>query len=561
MASRALFSMIGLATALVLGGCGSSADDADSSEGAVQAASDLKLCAAVRGNGESILTHFASLSRIVDHYGRVDGMAGGSSGSITTFVYESILRSPSVHQCGDARCSADAEAGRIALELKSVQGYAEAVGDSAEGASVKGLFVALQKLKAEYDAKGITNLGPGDTALAAKRLLEVLSIPEVKEIVNPEAIAMLKDVLHLSFAVSEIKTSIEQLGAFSVDDNRLFFRTGVLNWAALAELFGRAGDFYAGYGPVDEAGKSAWLDACAESTRDMPWDDAAKVAMPDGGTCGEGLNKLVTDFRAKVRGAAAGSYHSRVDDTVGDPKSPLKKLVSTSVLEGNAVTQYETARAAYAKGQYPTGNVPFAPSFDDVHFGYWGNPSDLARVKSNPKGFTDLKTQKMSALGDVKWREILAASPAEPGLSRFVKLSDGRYSAGGWSDLAPSLALSNLGCEHVVYVTRTGDESGFAAKIAKNVGMSEADWKDLYDLSNPDSGYSRSVANADAVWCTRWNDFTDSQMSAEVLDAFNSPLETRRGFLSPLRPYDAVTEKTNRAGCTPGVSGGATYPQ
>src|SRR5512141_842017 len=87
---------------IVLGACSSpKEEDGAADEGAVIQQSDApKLCAAVRGNGESILTHFASLSRIVEHYGVVDGMAGGSSGSITTFTYESILKNPAMQRCG-----------------------------------------------------------------------------------------------------------------------------------------------------------------------------------------------------------------------------------------------------------------------------------------------------------------------------------------------------------------------------------------------------------------------------------------------------------------------------
>jgi hypothetical protein len=123
--------------------------------------------------------------------------------------------------------------------------------------------------------------------------------------------------------------------------------------------------------------------------------------------------------------------------------------------------------------------------------------------------------------------------------------------------------LKNLGCEHVVYVTREGDESGFATKIAKNAGMSESDWKNLYDLSNPTSGYARSVAAADGVWCTNWNGFTDAQMSAEVLDAFSAPFETRASFANVrvLHPYAGTTSKSGKAGCTPGVSAGAVFPR
>jgi len=123
--------------------------------------------------------------------------------------------------------------------------------------------------------------------------------------------------------------------------------------------------------------------------------------------------------------------------------------------------------------------------------------------------------------------------------------------------------LKNLGCEQVVLVTREGDESGFATKIAKHAGMAEGDWKNLYDLSNDQSSYSRSVASADGVWCTNWNAFTDAQMSAMVLDAFNAPLEARASFANArvLRPYSGVTERTGKAGCTPGIGGGATFPR
>src|SRR3954467_4513799 len=132
---RSSFRPAGLLIAIAsvaLAACSSAPEeDAAADEGAVIGRSDApKLCAAVRGNGESILTHFASLAHIVEHYGLVTGMAGGSSGSISTFTYESILESSSVHTCGDARCSEDATAARVALALKSLQGYADAVGDS-----------------------------------------------------------------------------------------------------------------------------------------------------------------------------------------------------------------------------------------------------------------------------------------------------------------------------------------------------------------------------------------------------------------------------------------------
>jgi hypothetical protein len=547
---------------LSLVACASPGDGGDGGDaaGAQSSAAGLRLCAALRGNGELILTHFASLSRLVEQYGVIEGMAGGSSGSITTFAYESILMHEAMGTCGGRRCSEDTKAARVALALKSVQGYADVVAGSPEAVAVQGVADVVGRIKAGYDAKGIDALAPDQAAEAAVRLRDVLSVPELRDLVNPEVFALLGDQEHLAFNVAELKTSISQLGAFKVDDNRLFFRAAVLNWPALAKLFGRVGDFYAGYGPSDRSGMGAWLDACAVPTRGLPWAEAANVPLAGGGTCGEAFGKLLTAFRGKVRGGAR--YASRIDDQVGASGSPLRKLVTTAVLEGSAKAAYEQALSSYVTGAYEAGSVPFAPPFDDVKFGYWGSASDLAKLGSNSKALEDLKTQKMTALGDASWRTILAASPAEPGLSRFVKLPDGRWSAGGWSDLAPTLALENLGCDNVVYVTREGDESKFAVAIAKHAGMSAAAWRDLYDLSNPASSYARSVAAADAVWCTKWNDFGVTTMPAAVLDAYAAPLEMRVGFadVKPLRSYANATPRVSRVGCTPGLAGDASYP-
>jgi hypothetical protein len=143
-----------------------------------------------------------------------------------------------------------------------------------------------------------------------------------------------------------------------------------------------------------------------------------------------------------------------------------------------------------------------------------------------------------------------------------VKLPDGRISGGGWSDLAPTLALKNLGCKRVVYVTRRGDESQFAAKIAKHLGMSERAWRELYDLSNGDSAFSRSVAQADGVWCTDWNAFDGKQQRELAADGYAAPLEAHAGWqgLRAITPYAKESAALGFAGCTPGVSGGATYP-
>ena len=78
-----------------------------------------KFCAAMRGNGTHVISHFGSLARIVEDYGVIDGMAGGSSGSISSFFYESILLNPTVESLtGESKQAA------IRLMLKSMVGSA-----------------------------------------------------------------------------------------------------------------------------------------------------------------------------------------------------------------------------------------------------------------------------------------------------------------------------------------------------------------------------------------------------------------------------------------------------
>jgi hypothetical protein len=226
-------------------------------------------------------------------------------------------------------------------------------------------------------------------------------------------------------------------------------------------------------------------------------------------------------------------------------------LISTSVLTGATAQQWRDARALYnAASEYD-----FRVNFDDVRFGYWGRAEDLGRVEANPLGFEDAKTSRFLALGEATWREVLTFSPAEPGLARAQEMTGDLVSAGGWSDLHPVLALENMGCEEVVYVTRTGDESKFARGVATLLGLTAQQHSDLYDLDNADSSFAISVERANGTWCTNWNDFSASQIEQIYDDGFNAPLETSDAFFTQAeRPYDRTLEDIGKRGCTPGAA-------
>lgn len=496
-----------------------------------------QLCAAVRGNGQLITAHFASLARITEHYGLIDAAAGGSSGSITIFMTESIRKNPNIWSCGGYDCTESETSARAALLLKSFPGYLQHLATTKEAAA----FLQLQPLVAKLQASGAEGLLDTDVEAARRAVLDVLESQDLRELINPEIIQLVEQSPDPEFHIRDILESAKKLGNFSVDSDLIFIRPGLISFESVADKLGRAGSFYAGYGPADNERMNAWLDACAEPGRGKTWFEVA--ALPAGtSTCGAELNDMIGDYRTKF--LADPSIHSRIDDKIGEV---MPALISTSVVTGDSVASWEASREAY-KAATP---LPLAVNFDDVKFGYFGAAQDLATVAKNGRGYSDPKTKKFLSLGEATWRKAISYSPAEPGLARALELPSGDVSFGGWSDLAPALVLENLGCEKVVYVTRTGDESEFAIGIAQLLGMDDATKTALYDLDNPESSFSKSLSESDAAWCTNWNEQSATDLPGITADSYNAPMESADGFFTKGdNAYDNVKSSINKRGCS-----------
>jgi hypothetical protein len=497
-----------------------------------------QLCAAVRGNGQLITAHFASLARITEHYGLIDAAAGGSSGSISIFMTESIRKNPNVWSCGGYDCTESERAGRAALLLKSFPGYLQHLATTKEAAA----FLQLQPLIAKFQNSGIEGLLDTDVEAARTALLEILNSEDLRELINPEIITLVEQSPDPEFHVRDILESAKKLGNFSVDSDLIFIRPGLISFESLADKLGRAGSFYAGYGPADDDRMGAWLDACAEPGRGKTWFEVAQLPAGDS-TCGAELNAMIGDYRTAFI-TSQTSIHSRIDDKVGEV---MPALISTSVVTGDSVAAWQASREAY-KAATP---LPLAVDFEDVKFGYFGNASDLSKVAKNERGYTDAKTKKFTSLGEATWREVIGYSPAEPGLARALELGSGDVSFGGWSDLHPTLVLENLGCEKVVYVTRTGEESGFAIGIARLLGMDDAGQAALYDLDNPDSAFSKSLSEADAAWCTNWNEQSATDLPGITSDSYSAPMESSDEFFTRGdNAYPKVSASISKRGCS-----------
>ncbi|PKN56017.1 MAG: hypothetical protein CVU56_18255 [Deltaproteobacteria bacterium HGW-Deltaproteobacteria-14] len=500
------------------------------------------VCVAIRGNGELITSHFAALARIAELFGPFEGVAGGSSASITSFLTESMHMHPLLWSCAGGTCTRAQAGARLGLLYKSLFGYLGAMTERDEAVAVSAILGVIQLAKDE----GIGELVSADKLTEAwQALVTLFESEDVRGLVNPEVVELLKNSPDKGQHVKDIWNEISSFGGFGAADPIIFVRPGLINFPGLASQLGRIGSFYAGYGAYDEAAWRAFLDGCAEGSVGQSWPIVATIDAA-GTSCGARFAALLSAWRADFVPQEA-TIHNRVEDRVGQH---LRTLAITSVLTGQAAVAFEAARAHYVLAEPWTLEVAFA----DVKAGYWGAAVDVSGVVSNPKGYTDLKTSKALTLGQGKWRDVLSLSPAEPGLARAQALDATRVSAGGWPDLEPVLALKNAGCERVIYLTRRDPASNFGRGVAQLLGASAADDAALYDLSVATSSFSASLSEADGVWCTNWNAIGPTDLSAMMADAYNAPFEVHGDALVPAGPaYAPTTTDANLVGCTPGV--------
>src|SRR5262249_55625801 len=154
---------------------------------------------AIRGNGQAMLSHFAALARLAEHYGPADALAGGSSTSITMFVYESMLKNEALGECAEGACSAEDRALRLALLLKSMQGFIDAVGTNdglLNNPALTAFVESIKELRA--GGKSIPQLlsNPSDlssvteAATALARELDPAALERIGVLVNPELLAL-----------------------------------------------------------------------------------------------------------------------------------------------------------------------------------------------------------------------------------------------------------------------------------------------------------------------------------------------------------------------------------
>ncbi|MFK7888814.1 MAG: hypothetical protein AB8G16_18300 [Gammaproteobacteria bacterium] len=492
------------------------------------------ICVGIRGNGPRLWAHYSSIARIIEEFGAIGGAAGGSSGSISVFLAESINANPLLRTCDGRPCSQVEFNSRMALLYKSIQGL-QSTGLIAD-------VIAVVELVDAIAAGGIEDLLNSDEPLAGvEALLDILQDADLQNIINPELLTLILQSPDPVFHANDVVAGLQASLSFQVNDALPLVRPGPINFAAFANLVGRLGSFYAGYGPFDASSTQSFLSSCAVQGRGMDWPAVAQ--LPSGqSTCGEQFAALFDTFRDTYD---PQTDTNRLDDPIG---LYLPALVTTSVLQGEAIAEFAQAKASY----FAAEPVSLDVNFDDVGFGFWGATGDLNTVAANIGAFDDPKSARFTSLGEDIWRNIVSVSPAEPGLSRALELPDGRVSAGGWSDAVPTQVLKALNCPRVILVNRRDGIGSFTAGVARQLGASEAQLDAQFSLEDPNSGFARSLSEADGVWCTDWDAPGTFDVAGLFAAGWNPPLETAD---RKLLTYGNAGTGLGIAGCTPGVSG------
>eukprot|EP00549_Striatella_unipunctata_P022598 CAMPEP_0118688468 /NCGR_PEP_ID=MMETSP0800-20121206/8940_1 /TAXON_ID=210618 ORGANISM="Striatella unipunctata, Strain CCMP2910" /NCGR_SAMPLE_ID=MMETSP0800 /ASSEMBLY_ACC=CAM_ASM_000638 /LENGTH=569 /DNA_ID=CAMNT_0006585737 /DNA_START=167 /DNA_END=1876 /DNA_ORIENTATION=- len=481
----------------------------------------LEFCVSMKGNGYKFSSYIGAFARISEELGSIHCATGGSSSSIMVFLMESVAINPSTRRCNGGRrpCTDLEKRRREALLFKSFT----------QVPLFDGLYSAFLELT--DTGGGLGETGP-DFVLGILRALANRGFGDLVNFVDLAALFHLllqspRPRLHLEDLIDEFIP-----GLFAALPNDAFVRTGIVNFNHIAELFGRIGDFYSGYGPYNNRGMEQWLDRCNELFVGLSWDEA--IELDGGNLCEADFLRIYNQF-LRQRGNLR-FVRSRLDEPVGTHRYAL---VVTSLIVGDAAAQWRAASEQYRQWQ----DVTFSPSFDDFRYGYFGDETQLDRVVANLRAdYSDrIRAQRFEPLVGYTWKETLSISPAEPGLSPGIPLNDDMIAVGGWSDPLRVNVAYGLGPKRVIAVVVRNDTYSFERRAIGLLGASEEQQEELYS-NEVESEVLKELSNATGVWCMDWGFISDFNVGGLFIDGYyNSPLLTTDDFLSRASNSDPNT--------------------
>lgn len=525
-------------------------------------------CLAVRGNGEQMPAHWGGLAQTIETFGVPTGYAGGSSASITGFLLDSMIANPLIQAAKDERSKALI----LSTLIKSLEGIAYITAKDPKVIAITEAVQAFMKLDA---AKQSNDLGEILAALKSKNEVNHKELEGVIRKLQDLGFTNGPGLKRLRWAYEKykkssgskaelintlyaLKQSLDRVGRFDAkNDHQLFVRDGIVNFTAVANVFGKLADFYSATGASKnvKSGFAQLVEYCSAIGR--TWGELAE----DKPACHWRLERLMAAYFSE--NPVAGKARLRLP--VG---SSMMALISTGVILGKDSGGVSAERLINLRARYYANyDASVGHDFEldplDVKYGYFGKQEVLNKIEEtfsadSPDARID-KSQRFFGLGQVSWKTALLYSPAEPGLSSYIPYQHPTtkhkmLSIGGWSDLHPTVVLKAAGCPAVVYITRKGGDTIFGMGVAKRLFGFQADlergvpevpwekfdpiwtakgepedmtsqWSKMFNLANPNSNFAYSLTKADAVICTNWNSFNITKQFAEtVMDSYHSPI-------------------------------------
>jgi len=498
------------------------------------AAGGLPVCVGIRSNGDRIFAHFPALARVVEATGPIYGVAGASSASISAWILESIHINPLVTKCGIKQCCSDQEQrARISFMLKGFQGFPLL--------SLLDPIGAIPTIAAQIVLQDIPGrLARGDLSAIEDLVSLLRSEINLLKIINPGMIELLltspDPLYHATDIVQLILSGLD----FNVEEDVLiFFRPGFISFEGLMDVFDIYASFYAGYFPLNKRHMQKILTNCAVPSLGQNWTVIQDIPMK-GSTCGKEWKKLFSGF-ARFR---MSWMPSRTTDPMG---KHMPTLVAASVVVDDAAQQWFAALEQYENAER---QVDFAPSFEDLRFGYFGDQTSLDRVEDTLlQNYNDTKSRKFLSLGSSLWRDALITSPAEPSLDRGVVLDGNMVALGGWNDPVPAQVLRSMGCDRVVLVNRPRGAGSFARDVATLLGASPDDLASLDNLTDINSSWTQALLSQDVSFCGDWDAATRFDFDELYAVGYDGPFLSNDTCMRSL--FGSSIVDTAIGGCTP----------
>jgi hypothetical protein len=501
-----------------------------------------KNCVAIRGNGGRGAAHISALANSHERYGMLWGIAGASSGSVVSFIIDSIYGNPLLRDCEGTRCNPKETAARAALLMKSELGRTASLSQFPEATAFT-MFFRIATLIKEQDVENLLDKDPQE---GMSRLRQLLLLPALSNIINPEILRTIEQSPHPVAVAKDIVKGLLLGASFEFDGLNTFVRPGIVSFPKLTEFLGRIGDFYSLQGEfADRQGMATYLKSCATSGLHRPWKQVREIPAGDS-TCGQMYTRLLQDYYQKARNSERPSV--RLDQVVG---TNLHALVATARLEGPSAKKWVQAQLSYRSGESWSGVLPLR----DLTIGYFGTDDVLDRLHANKFQFDDIRTSKIRILKGQTWRDALNASPAEPGISSGVKLTTQELAIGlgGWIDLHQVQPLLNIGCDNVVLQTTEGSMlNQYSDKVLDLFDASPSEHVSFFSFDQINSSLAQALKYASGIKCIDYDRYSILDIDGLSEAGWNAPFLTKLNFYnSGLSPDPQIVHELNKKGCTP----------